>query len=85
MAVRTRDVLGAHLPDLRYEPTAERVRAELDGAVVDSDRAVLVWEPRRVVPTCAVPVTDVHGEPAPRPRPRRRRRPARRSASRSRR
>jgi uncharacterized protein (DUF427 family) len=68
MAVRTRDVLGAHLSDLRYEPTAKRVRAELDGVVVvDSDRAVLVWEPRRVVPTYAVPVADVRGELVPAP------------------
>jgi uncharacterized protein (DUF427 family) len=66
MAVRTRDLLGAHLGDLRYEPTAKRVRAELDGVVVvDSDRAVLVWEPRRVVPTYAVPTADVHGELVP--------------------
>ncbi len=37
--------------------------AELGGAtVVDSLRAVLVWEPRRVVPTYAVPVEDVDAE-----------------------
>jgi uncharacterized protein (DUF427 family) len=29
---------------------------------MDSDRALLVWEPRRVVATYAVPVADVHGE-----------------------
>jgi uncharacterized protein (DUF427 family) len=68
VATQTRQLLGRHLADLRYEPTAKRVRAELDGAVVlDSDRAVLVWEPRRVVPTYGVPVDDVHGELVPAP------------------
>jgi uncharacterized protein (DUF427 family) len=63
MGVRLRDVLAGQLDQLRYEPVAKRVRAELDGTVVvDSDRAVLVWEPRRVVPTYAVPVQDVLGE-----------------------
>jgi uncharacterized protein (DUF427 family) len=33
--------------------------------VVDSTRAVLVWEPRRVVPSYAVPREDVAGELAP--------------------
>jgi uncharacterized protein (DUF427 family) len=33
--------------------------------VVDSTRAVLVWEPRRVVPSYAVPVQDVRGELVP--------------------
>jgi uncharacterized protein (DUF427 family) len=68
MGVRMRDLVGRQLAHLRYEPTAPRVRAEVGGAVVvDSERAVLVWEPRRVVPTYAVPVADVHGELAPAP------------------
>jgi uncharacterized protein (DUF427 family) len=33
--------------------------------VVETERAVLVWEPRRVVPTYAVPVEDVRGELVP--------------------
>lgn len=38
----------------------------LDGqTVVDSTRALLVWEPRRVVPSYAVPVADVMAELAP--------------------
>lgn len=66
MSVRVRDVLAGQLGRLRYEPVCRRVRAELDGTVVvDSDRAVLVWEPRRVVPTYAVPVEDVLGELVP--------------------
>jgi len=40
------------LGELRFEPTAKRVRALIAGSpVVDSLRAVLIWEPRRVVPS----------------------------------
>jgi uncharacterized protein (DUF427 family) len=46
--------------DLRYEPTPKWVRAELDGeTVIDSRRAVLVWEPDHVVPGYAFPEEDV--------------------------
>jgi uncharacterized protein (DUF427 family) len=63
MAVQLRKALTGPLDELRFEPTAKRVRAELDGqTVVDSSRAVLVWEPRRVVPTYAVPADDLRGE-----------------------
>ncbi|QCU78873.1 DUF427 domain-containing protein [Citricoccus sp. SGAir0253] len=45
---------------LRYVPTPKRVRARLHGhPVADSTRAVLLWEPRRVVPSYAVPREDV--------------------------
>ena len=45
---------------LRHEPIERRVRANLGGeAVVDSTRALLVWEPRRISPTFAVPAADV--------------------------
>jgi uncharacterized protein (DUF427 family) len=51
------------LGSLRHEPTEKRIRATLGGrTVVDSTRALLVWEPKRVVPTYAVPVDDVDGE-----------------------
>jgi uncharacterized protein (DUF427 family) len=54
------------LGQLRYEPTGKRVRAVLDGrTVVDSLRAVLVWEPRRIVPSYAVPRQDVAAELVP--------------------
>jgi uncharacterized protein (DUF427 family) len=33
--------------------------------VIDSCRAVLVWEPKRVVPNYAIPVDDVNGEIGP--------------------
>jgi uncharacterized protein (DUF427 family) len=63
MGVRLRDSLTHPMDELRFEPTEKRVRAELDGqTVVDSVRALLVWEPRRVVPTYAVPADDVRGD-----------------------
>lgn len=47
-------------PLLRYEPTEMRVRVSDGGALVaDTTRAVLVWEPRRIVPSYAVPVADL--------------------------
>ncbi len=66
MAVRMMDVMGAGLGELRVHPVLAGVRALLGGeTVVSSGRAVLVWEPRRVVPTYAVPVPDVRGELVP--------------------
>jgi uncharacterized protein (DUF427 family) len=62
MSTRVRDSLTSALGELRHEPIAKRVRAEVGGdVVVDSTRAVLVWEPRRVVPSYAVPAGDVRG------------------------
>lgn len=63
MGVRVRDLLMRELDTLRYEPIDKRIRATLgDETVIDSTRAMLVWEPKRVVPTYAVPVEDVAGE-----------------------
>src|SRR5689334_4385287 len=73
MAIRMRDAMFQGLDGLRYEPVERRVRALLgDDEVVDSRRPLLVWEPRRVVPSFAVPIEDVRGAlvaepPAPRP------------------
>jgi uncharacterized protein (DUF427 family) len=51
---------------LRHEPTEKRIRATVgDREVVDSRRAALVWEPRRIVPSYAVPVEDVAAELRP--------------------
>ena len=70
MSVRVRDVLMGKLGELRHEPTGKRIRAALGGqTVVDSTRAVLVWEPRRIVPSYAVPVADVDAELVPSPSP----------------
>jgi uncharacterized protein (DUF427 family) len=66
MSTRLRDVLMKELGVLRHEPIDKRIRATLGGStVVDSTRAMLVWEPQRVVPTYAVPEEDVRAEIAP--------------------
>ena len=66
MSTRVRDAMMERLRELRHEPIDKRIRATLRGeTVVDSTRALLVWEPRRVVPLYAVPVDDVRGELVP--------------------
>jgi len=60
MATKISAALQAHLRELRYEPTTKRIRAYLGTVLVlDSRSAVIMWEPRRVVPCYAVPATDV--------------------------
>jgi uncharacterized protein (DUF427 family) len=54
-----RDLLDGALGSLRYEPTEKQLRTYLDGVpVADTVKGLLVWEPRRLVPTYAVPRTD---------------------------
>ncbi len=66
MATRVMKAMMSGLSELRFEPTEKRIRALIGGKpVVDSSRAVLVWEPRRVVPSYAVPVDDVQAELQP--------------------
>ncbi len=49
------------LAQLRYAATPKRLRALLDGrTVLDTRDALLVYEPRRVVPWYAVPPGDLH-------------------------
>ncbi len=68
MSTRLRDVLMQRLDELRHEPIDKRIRATLDGeTVVDSTRALLVWEPKRVVPTYAVPAEDIAADIAEAP------------------
>jgi uncharacterized protein (DUF427 family) len=56
----------ARLDELRYEPIDKRIRARIgDRVVVDSERALLAWEPKRVVPSYAVPEEGIHAELAP--------------------
>jgi uncharacterized protein (DUF427 family) len=63
MALRFADHLFGALPELRIHPTEKRIRAFADGQlVVDSTRALIVWEPRRIVPSYAVPTADVGAE-----------------------
>ena len=62
MTLRLRQAL-MQLGDLQYEPIDKRIRGVAgDRAVIDSRRAVLVWEPGRVVPHYAVPEDDVDGQ-----------------------
>jgi uncharacterized protein (DUF427 family) len=52
MSTRLRDVLQFEMGALRHEPTDKRIRAIAGGrTVIDSTRAVLVWEPKRIVPS----------------------------------
>jgi uncharacterized protein (DUF427 family) len=62
---RLRDVMMGQLGALRWEPTDKRIRATAgDATVVDTTRALLVWEPKRVVPSYAVPEADIAAEVA---------------------
>ncbi len=56
MAIELSRLLLHALQDLRCERTAKRIRAYRDGhPVVDTQAALLVWEPKRVTPVYAVP------------------------------
>jgi uncharacterized protein (DUF427 family) len=60
------DMIVETWPRLRHEPLDRRIRALLGGeAAVDSTRAVMVWEPWRIVPSYAVPVEDVRAALTP--------------------
>lgn len=62
MATMVRNVLMGSLGQLRYEPVDKRIRAVIgDQVVIDTDRALLVWEPKRVVPSYAVPFQVLQG------------------------
>jgi uncharacterized protein (DUF427 family) len=57
------DLMARARGELRHEPTERRVRASVGGQpVVDSTRAMLVWEPRRICPSYAVPAEDIRAE-----------------------
>ena len=61
-----RDILMGSLGQLRYEPVNKRIRGVIGGQVViDTDRALLVWEPKRVVPSYAVPAEELEGLTSP--------------------
>ncbi|HEY7044217.1 MAG TPA: DUF427 domain-containing protein [Nocardioidaceae bacterium] len=52
--------------DLRFHPMQTRLRAELEGhQVADTTAGFIVWEPRRVVPSYAVPADDVQADLEP--------------------
>jgi uncharacterized protein (DUF427 family) len=57
------DLMSRARERLRHEPIEWRVRASLGAQpIVDSTRALLVWEPRRVCPSYAVPAEDIRSE-----------------------
>jgi uncharacterized protein (DUF427 family) len=63
MSTRLRSLLWGTLDELRHEPIEKRIRATIgDATVVDTTAALLVWEPKRVVPSYAVPDADIAGE-----------------------
>ncbi|MGZ4428405.1 MAG: DUF427 domain-containing protein [Nocardioidaceae bacterium] len=60
MALQMRAHLSAVNDQLRYEPMARRLRCTRGEVLVcDTTSAYLVWEPRRIVPSYAVPVADL--------------------------
>ena len=66
MSTAMRDLVNGGLGQLRHEPIAKRIRAIMGGStVLDTTRALLVWEPRRIVPSYAAPVDDVTAELEP--------------------
>jgi hypothetical protein len=68
MAVCFASLFSSRSSDLRYQPTPKRLRVRVAGVpVADTTRAVLVWEPHRVVPQYAVPIEDVYAQLVPEP------------------
>lgn len=68
MATQLSRELQRRLGELRYEPTEKRVRAISGGRTfADSRRTVLVWEPKRIVPSYAFPDEDLHAVVTPAP------------------
>jgi uncharacterized protein (DUF427 family) len=66
MAVRMEPSLAGLGDDLRIHPTAKRIRVSLGSRLIcDTTSAFLVWEPRRIVPTYAVPAADLAAELEP--------------------
>jgi uncharacterized protein (DUF427 family) len=63
MSRRMIEAFARDLGELRHEPLHKRIRALAgEQLVVDTTRALLVWEPRRVVPSYAAPLEDVRGD-----------------------
>lgn len=66
MSSRARDLMMRGFGELRHEPTEKRIRAAVGGGtVVDTTRALLVWEPRRITPSYAVPAEDIQAQLEP--------------------
>jgi uncharacterized protein (DUF427 family) len=68
MSTHMQDLLARARGELRHQPIEKRVRAHLgDSLALETARAILVWEPRRVVPVFAVPADDIRAPLAPAP------------------
>jgi uncharacterized protein (DUF427 family) len=66
MSTRVRDAAWAAMGELRHEPTEKRIRVQLGGeTIADTTGALLVWEPRRPVPSYAVPEADLRAQLTP--------------------
>lgn len=66
MALEMSKEIRALAQGLRYEPTPRRIRAEAWGrTLVDSQNALLVFEPRKLTPVFAVPEADIACELRP--------------------
>jgi uncharacterized protein (DUF427 family) len=66
MAVQMSQLMSSVLTELRVHPVEKWIKASVgDSVVVSTSRARLVWEPRRVVPSYAVPLDDVAGQLVP--------------------
>lgn len=63
MALQMSEAWARFHEELRYEPVTQRIRV-LHGEqlVAETTHAMLVWEPRRVVPSYAVPRDDLRAE-----------------------
>jgi uncharacterized protein (DUF427 family) len=66
MSKRMQHLISEARSLLRHEPIERRVRAKLGAdTIVDSTNAMLLWEPRRVCPSYAVPEEDIAAELTP--------------------
>lgn len=63
MAVQMSSALASLHAELRFEPVTQRIRVSAgDRLVAETTDAMLVWEPRRVVPSYAVPRADLRAD-----------------------
>jgi uncharacterized protein (DUF427 family) len=66
MALKMRGYIMASVPQLRFDKAPQRVRVRHGShTICDTTAAVLVWEPRRIVPMYAVPEDAIEAELAP--------------------
>jgi uncharacterized protein (DUF427 family) len=70
MALKMGALLLGSVTELRFERTSRRIRVcHGDSTLVDTTSAILVWEPRRLVPAYAVPEGELDARLVPNPTP----------------